>query len=444
MKVKKTYKISASAIFTFSILSSFNVIPAVSAEIQPWIVVFAAPMVVWRIMSSPSNRQLNIHFTLLFSILFLFSCVGIYKYGASAIVDGLLYVCGPVLLLYFYYFGGAVDYVRTLICIVGLLILVAFLQLLLPQAIGLQLDTVAGHIVKRLSFSTNNSESVRGLSLLFSEPSHAARAIWLLSMVFLFKLSSLTVNRKFTIAFMLLFLIVTNGSATIYVLIAITLLGYAFYSRRDVALWLMRVIGVLGILILAITLSLSYDFGRVSQLVSRTMALLLFGQVEAWQLQVFGGIRLISEIAAVKIFFAWPFGYGVSASKHELLPVLLEMGLSSRNSWSLWYLMQDNSSGTIKPSSYYSQLLVDAGVFSLILFYGLRKLARGSFFCRFSPLAKGFLLASIFQLLFLSTTSLPAPWVAIGLICGTMTKDRRWVVAPYRSQGRGEGTTSLG
>ena len=400
-------------VFFFAVLSSFNVLPFLAADIQPWVVLLALPMVLSSIVLFKNEYGFEAFVALFIVLLIPYTAIGVVKYGLGSAVNFFLYICGPVFLLFFHKYSPHVNVFKTLRIFAWLFLLVGLFEVLVPNGLAIKLEPYSSAMVKRL-WLVDYDES-RGISLLFSEPSHAARAIWILTLLFAMSFNRMTNAQQLGYGAILCFLIITNGSATVYALIVMTAVVYSGFNAREKVKWIFRLLILVTGVVLLIYIMILFDAGRIADIYKR-LSVTAEGGLSVEILKVFGGIRLVSEYAALKIFLVNPFGLGVGSSQFETLPMLTSMGIDETNNWFIRTLYEWYDRDTLKPSSYFTQMLVDVGILGVMLFLYLfvrlfRVVVR-------KPLYLAFAVVALLQLLFLSTTSIPAPWVVLGLVSG--------------------------
>lgn len=395
----------------FGVLSSFNVMPFLSADIQPWVVFLAVPGVLPYLINIRNMSSIEASAVAFISFLILYSVFGVARYGSTAIVNLLLYVCGPIFLVFFCKFSIHLRAFKLMRLIAWMFLAVALFELFVPMGIAQKIDVYSSAIVKRMWFA--EQDSTRGLQLLFSEPSHAARAIWVLLLLFVVSLREMTKAQKFGYSAILAFLILTNSSATVYILSFGTALCYSAFNAEDKLKWLLRVFLAAIVTFVFFAILVQFGSGRVAEISNRLAQASAADGLSFEVLQVFGGIRLISEVAAAKVFIENPLGLGVGASQFQILPMLSTMGIDETNTWFISVLINWYQNDTLKPSSYFSQLLVDLGIFSVLMLVVVWQVFKR---VRLSPICLSFFVMAVFQLVFLSTTSIPAPWIVLGLI----------------------------
>ncbi|MBK5074430.1 hypothetical protein I2492_16390 [Budviciaceae bacterium CWB-B4] len=408
----------------FAICCSFNFIPFISAEVQPVVGVFIIIVGFFSLDRTTPLDRLIIFIFLMFLSLMPSLVWGIYQ-NPSNVLTYFFYMIGPAIFYYFYksfYFLK----VKNLNFFVGLFSIITIIQVISPESINSIINPIFELIVKRGKFGLDNE--IRGVGILYSEPAHAARYIYLLMVFFIsLKISpqifvdnknNTTLTRKnvFFVLIGLFIMIVFNKSGTLFSLVLFNVIVYFILISINLT---PKKIGFFILLLptFIVSVSLIYMLGdslltsRLSQLIDSYNNVKDNFSID--ELQYFGSIRFISVLSGYAGGILYPLGVGIGEGGNAIFEAMKWVGFDL-NSIS-FLTTQDVDS--LKPNSYFSQIVIESGIIGWILvgtfsvFCFINISVKNNSLCFYSSV----LLTAGFQLLFFSTTTITSPWLSLAL-----------------------------
>ncbi|ELZ9636549.1 hypothetical protein [Proteus mirabilis] len=406
-------------ILFFSIFCSFNFIPFISAEIQPIIGIF---IILFSIFNFVFFQKINKSglVVLFFFIILLPSLIYGIKDGLSNAATYFMYMIGPAIFCYFY---KNFDLLSTKQIKFYTYIFVCFsiVQTLSPEFINNLINPYFELLIKRARFGTYGD--MRGVGILYSEPAHAAKYIFL---IFIFIISyrltphiyTKNSNFKTTFLIVLTFIcVILNKSASLYFMFLLLLIIFLFFYFFRISSPKI-IISSLILIILPIYIWLSYTFNigvilptRISSLIDSFW--MVKDRFTLNDIQYFGSIRLISVISGYVGGIIEPMGVGIGNGGKEIFLIMNKVGFDTN---SITFLTTQNVE-FLKPNSYGAQIALESGLLGLTFIIIL------SIYC-FSQIRvntnvncfySAVLVISIFQILFFSTTTVTAPWLMLAL-----------------------------
>ncbi|KAA1050727.1 hypothetical protein [Pseudocitrobacter sp. 73] len=409
-------------VFFFSIFCSFNFLPFISAEVQPVIGVF---IIAYGTIQILLNLKLS---SSSFSIvIFLFFLAPSFVIGiltkASNGITIFFYLIGPAVFCYFYKYFGFLQK-KHLVIILTIFFIVSIIQAISPDSINGIINPIFEKIIKRgrLGFYGGG----RGVGVLYSEPAHAAKYIFLLSALLITMIISpklfLDINTHYNrknifLVFMLVVCVFLNKSASLYATYLILLFFYLFFyflsANVNRLLSFFIIAPMLLFAVYVFILFGGYNFlpERLSGIMNSFLEVRKDFSLN--DLQYFGSIRIISVIAGYAGAFIEPLGVGLGNGGDEIFQIMEKVGFNTN---AISFLTSQDVE-FLKPNAYGAQISLDAGVLGFVIvmsftIYLLSKINTATkTHCFFSSL----LALSIFQILFFSTTTVTAPWMTLAL-----------------------------
>ncbi|AUA39897.1 hypothetical protein [Escherichia coli] len=414
--IKRTFFI----VFFFSIFCAFNFFPFISAEVQP---VIGGGIIAFGLCQILLSLKLSyISSGIIIFLLFLVPSfiTGVLVSSSNGIVL-FLYLIGPAVFCYFYKYFIFLKR-KHLVTILAIFFIVSIIQAISPDAINNVVNPIFEKIVKRgrLGFYGGG----RGVSVLYSEPAHAAKYIFLLSVLLIAMRISPQIFldkkmqcKKSFLVFMIVVCIILNKSASLYVtyLMLACFFVFFYFIKVSVNRWLSFVffIPVLALILYVCILFEVYKFlpERLLDIINSYFK--VRGSFTLNDLQYFGSIRLISVIAGYAGAFIEPLGAGIGNGGNEIFQIMDKIGFNTN---AISFLTSQDVE-YLKPNAYGAQISLDAGILGLVIviiftvcvFLKIDTTTKTQ--CFFSSL----LALSIFQILFFSTTTITAPWMTLAL-----------------------------
>ncbi|WP_415906461.1 hypothetical protein ACMXYX_02790 [Neptuniibacter sp. QD72_48] len=377
-----------------------------SAEMQP---VFIIAMVFLVMLSAVVSLKLNKE-ELLFctGLLILTPWIiwGFFEYGSDSIISFLTLMVGPSIVVFCSRFDltGSLKTVFFLVCFLFLVLGLLQISLVLSDT---YIEELFKSFISRFRFSTYPGG--RGVGFLFSEPSHAARFIWLLFVfyVIISHMEKLSMLMHSCCLGMILLLGVMNASLTCVFLFFMTF--FVYFAMKVLLRFDYKTL-LLSSVVVCLLCAFLISSDRV------TTSIEIWGSSDAFstQLSSFGGVRFVSVLYTYFYVLMNPFGFGAGASLNELANIFSYFSITEDELWIL--SIRDGDASGLKPSSYLSQFFLDFGLLLLVPFIMIfikwsRLFIHQEFF-----MLLAILWVSVFQIAFYSTTTMPVPWLSIGLI----------------------------
>lgn len=403
----------------FSIFCSFNFIPFISAEIQPIIGIF-----ILLFCLTNSILFLKISKPELTTALFFLTLLPSFIYGVSSnpsnSITYFMYMIGPAIFCYFYknFYLLSAKQIKIYIYIFSFF---SIAQTLSPDFINNLINPYFELIIKRARFGTYGD--MRGVGILYSEPAHAAKYIFLLLVFFIsYKLTPFIYTRNdklktYTSIMLISICIILNKSASLYFMLLLLLLTFLFFylfKLNPTKIILSIVIFIISILYIWLSLILNFELPlpqRISSLIDSFWK--VKDRFTLNDIQYFGSIRLISVISGYVGGIIEPLGVGIGNGGKEIFLIMNKIGFDTN---SITFLTSQNVE-FLKPNSYGAQIVLEGGLL------GLSSIIILSAYCLYQVkintnshcFYSAVLVISIFQILFFSTTTVTAPWLMLAL-----------------------------
>lgn len=410
-----------SIVLFFSIFCSFNFIPFISAEIQPVIGIFIilSGFIGFFITFKLSKPALVI--SLYFLALIPYLIYGILENGISNGITYFMYMIGPAVFCYFYknFKLLTLNQVKFYIYIFTF---ISVIQALSPEFINNIINPYFELIIKRARFGFYGD--MRGVGILYSEPAHAAKYIFILIIFFIsFRLSpqlyspNNTIIKKYYLLLCISICVILNRSASLYFMILLLVLLYYILNLLKInprKLFYFTLVFIFTFIFLYIILNLNIGViypQRISSLIDSFF--LVKDNFSLNDIQYFGSIRLISVISGYAGSIIEPLGTGIGNGGNIIFSIMNRVGFDTN---SITFLTTQDVE-FLKPNAYGAQIALESGIVGLIItillsIYCLSKIKIATnIHCFYSSV----LIISIFQILFFSTTTVTAPWITLAL-----------------------------
>lgn len=406
----------------FSIFCSFNFFPFITAEVQPVIGVF---ILLYGVVYFSTTLKIN--YPSLFILIFFLALLPSLVLGISVkAVNGvsyLFYLIGPAIFCYFYKYFYLLTRSHLKFFIV-IFFIISLLQALSPETINSIINPYFEMLIKRARFGFYGD--MRGVGILYSEPAHAAKYIFVLTVLlisfkltpfFFSELNSGETKSSFWLALMLFICILLNKSASLYGTYVLLMFFYLFfYVIKPTPIRLIIILSSIpvlaGLIYIGALLELyTYLPERLASLVSSYNS--VKDNFTLNDLQYFGSIRLISVIAGYAGPFIQPLGVGIGNGGTEIFNIMQVVGFDLN---SINFLTKQDVE-FLKPNAYGAQIAIEAGVLGLLaiivflIYFIFCIRVKTKIECFYSSL----LALSLFQILFFSTTTVTAPWMTLAL-----------------------------
>ncbi|WP_193016644.1 hypothetical protein [Proteus sp. FME41] len=403
----------------FSIFCSFNFIPFISAEIQPIIGIFIILLSIFNFIFFQKISKSGL-VVLFFFIILLPSLIYGIKNGLSNAATYFMYMIGPAIFCYFYKNFDLLS-TKQIKFYIYIFIYFSIIQTLSPEFINNLINPYFELLIKRARFGTYGD--MRGVGILYSEPAHAAKYIFLICVFIIsYRLTPhiYTKNSNFKTNFLIVLIficIILNKSASLYFMFLLLLVIFLFFYFFRISSSKI-IISSLILIILPLYIWLSYTFNigvilptRISSLIDSFW--MVKDRFTLNDIQYFGSIRLISVISGYVGGIIEPMGVGIGNGGKEIFLIMNQVGFDTN---SITFLTTQNVE-FLKPNSYGAQIALESGLLGLILIiilstYCLCQIkVNSNTNCFYSSV----LVISIFQILFFSTTTVTAPWLMLAL-----------------------------
>ncbi|HHQ2324140.1 hypothetical protein AB7W56_17400 [Providencia rettgeri] len=406
----------------FSIFCSFNFIPFISAEIQPIVGVFIilSGFISFLFTKKISKPALTI--SLFFISLIPCLTYSIILNGITSSITYFMYMIGPAIFCYFYKNYKKLNLSQVKFFLYTFTI-ISIVQALSPDTLNNIINPYFELLIKRARFGFYGD--MRGVGILYSEPAHAAKYIFVLMIMYIsLKISpqiysnNKSINKNsLVIILCILICIILNKSASLYFMITFLLLLYFFLNTLHLnprKLFTLTILSLLTISIGIIATNLNIEFmypKRISSLVDSFS--LVRDNFSLNDIQYFGSIRIISVIAGYAGSIIEPFGTGIGNGGNVIFLIMNQIGFDTN---SITFLTSQDVE-FLKPNAYGAQIALESGLIGLIMIISL------SIYCiskiRITTKAYCFyssvLIISIFQILLFSTTTVTAPWMTLAI-----------------------------
>lgn len=324
--------------------------------------------------------------------------------GQMSLVGALyvmLYTVGPLLLCYsIAMFDRPTKAIKSVIT-VGLV--VSFVSVAEQFLIGSSAIARVYAVVFADDGGGADGIGFRGARGFTAEPSHVGR----LFVTFVMLAFVVGHRRSRMWAVLAAPFILMNRSASAFVMLV--LFVAALLYRKSIALAVFAGVGALLVFPQFMTL----DFRFVDS-VSRMLGAFSGSWTSVSTLGEFGGRRIIQTVIGLMAPWDAPFGHGPAS----YLTIFREVGTNLGFNLSDWYWFRNNQANSVKPGSYVSQVLFDYGLLAIPAFLVLARSLRSEFRISTDPVRLACLISGISQIAFVSTTTIPWPWllVAAGLV----------------------------
>lgn len=296
--------------------------------------------------------------------------------------------------------------------IIGLMITISLFQILNFKVLAI-LDPILQTLVHRWHLYLPSPG--RGAQLWFSEPAHAARAIWLISFLTWMSGSTKLSAKHFAI---ILLLVIFNGSATAFGLFMLTGMFYLLFANYlKIKNAVIACIILSGIVIISIIGINSELVPRLTQ--SINALIVLINNFSVIDLQYFGSIRFVSVLFGYLSLWYNPLGFGPGGSGHELLNIMRVNGLDVS---AINFLKNFEGDPVVRPGSFASQVSMDFGIFGIVTIMILCICLIIPILRSTSPWVKAFAFTSVFQIFLFSNLTNPVPFIVLG-ICYRKVKE---------------------
>lgn len=313
-----------------------------------------------------------------------------------------------------------------------------------------------------VGFKTETLGGGRGCSGTYGEPSHLARyaiAILALTVVVGWQ-RGLGRTTHWSLAGLSALLVIATLSATglaLLVATAASAAGFAFIKR---ATPIQRVVlGAAGgggaiagaLVLLLVNLNLGaqqtgpstvrmFDLVRQASAVATKVE-----QIDFYDLQRFGGYRLINVYVGYASIGPHPLGQGPASYFETFQRTAAEVGVDLRKI-AIWTSerIERRERPPVKPNSYGAQLTYDFGILGLLAVAGLGLFVTARMFARpVGTALAAFAVVGLLQILIYSTTTIMAPWILMGLLASVRhrTVGDRPDAIPPNAHARGGATT---
>lgn len=343
----------------FCMFSSFAFLP-ISSEFQP-----IGIGLLWVIFLSKGKfLQLVSYYEIFFLLLIILSIVmtfaqGKFTFSSVEVILALLAYLTFHKLRSLGFLNISIKYLDTVIVTMTIL---ALLQFLTPSGLAPKISGITSQIIPRHWFGVYPGG--RGVSLLFSEPAHAAKLILLLINLFLIGIERDFYGnyKKWLLMACLVFLILTNASGSIILYLIICVVIYLLVIKpinlKYFALnkYYFLVLLTMSISLLLLVWQVPRFFEKIVILSSLFSSFFQSGvSIEQWT--TFSGIRLISVYYGFLYGFENFFPVGLGASRYGLIDFMANNGVDVNN---IWFLKVTNFR-PLQANSFNSQIFADLG-----------------------------------------------------------------------------------
>lgn len=405
-----------TVVFCFTFFSAFRYFPFLDSEMQP---VSGVLSIIFFGFLAIKNRKVELDVLLYFLFCFYllpFLLLGISIDTFLSLTGYVSYIVSPVLMIFFKIHAQYLKFFHVKLILISFL-LISLLQLCTPSSIAIAIEPILNVFINRWSFN-NDFFAVRGVSLFYSEPAHAGKFLWLLYVIVEFLKEKLKISRReyiLSLATIFLLMLLTRSATAIALCVITYLICFSFNHFN-----FKRFIFIpFSIVFICFAFYLLYDLevlklGRLGQIFS-SVNLIYERGFEIEDLQYFGSIRFISVIGGYYSMLVKPLGYGLGIGQLYTIDAINLFGFDI---YKISFLSQDGiiSFDKLKPFAYVPILLQDVGVFFLVFLFPFVFYVMKVFSLTRSNMMKSVIVVSVFQLFFLSSASLPTPWVALGLV----------------------------
>ena len=405
-------------VFGLALVPHIEFVAKEGSDMQPIAALLAMG---WIGITSYKHPKVRKHFPALLLLLISLTLFVYYLlsfFGARDVLGNTIafgsYLVGPVLLVFFYTRVGLIS-PGLLSASIFFILGIALVQVSGISGLQAAVEAVFSPVLSR--FTGVQWEGARGAPSIYSEPSHAARYIFLLSgfTLALWYVGRLSIRRTRLLLVALVFsaLLVKAGT---FVLLALMLgLGALIASFRPrLRLILPALVAVillgLGIVFAA---TVSPEASRVGEISAKLLQVPdQIGQVDIYYLENFGGPRFVTVIVAYASVTLHPFGQGLASYFETFGATALALGVDLER---LWYFGVNSVDS--KPNAYAAQLAYDTGVFGVviggvILVYSIlwtrKHYTREAIWTLFP-------FVGAMQILIASLTTIPVPWMLLSL-----------------------------
>lgn len=237
----------------------------------------------------------------------------------------------------------------------------AVIQVLVPHGVSVQVSAALSQIIPRHWFG--QLPGGRGVSLLFSEPAHAAKLIFLLMNFYFIRLElgQYSKKRAGVLALFLLLLIVTNSSGSIIMMVLFAASAYAatgllslVKSGRMKLLYVLFISLVTPVLFILIT--------QVERFQSKIYALFTLS-FSVNDFIALAGIRLVSVYFGFLYSVSQFFPAGLGQSRYKLIDFMSQNGVDVANIW----FLQVTDFRALQANSFAAQTVADLGLIGYVI-----------------------------------------------------------------------------
>lgn len=407
--------IVTNVIFFLAIFPHINFLPGFGGDMQP-----VGVFLIGLYYISFSKYKLKLIFPVIFILSFLLFYIAylpaslISRPFFGTIVYSSLYFVGPLFWLFFYTRYKLVSE-RLVFGILVVLLLISVIEYFGPNSLRNLLESLLNPILSR--YQAYPHPGNRGVSSLYSEPSHAGRYIFVLLAFWVYFYYSKKINKLyFFVGFIFLVMIsIFNQSGTLFMLLfAMGSFYSVFYFTK------LKVKSVLASL-MAILLGAGMVYVGKEDLRGAAMLFDLYKtvsqrEVDVYTLEKFGGRRFIQVYVGYGSPLVYPLGQGLASYTTNFRETASELNLNLNKIW--WFRERDAGGKVVKPNSYFGQIVFDmgfVGIFFVSLFsFGVLRIVQKRF--KRSTLLKTFPLVGLFQVVLSSLTTIPAPWLLLSFM----------------------------
>jgi len=424
-----SYKTSSwlpNLILLLAFVPNLNLAPFLQADLQPFAGVLAFLFIVSiTIMNGKIPRSIpSCYLFATISIILIYFIPSIVKYSISDVsLAAVSYLVGPALFVFFYY--NLTKLSLTLVrFIFWILVVFGLLQVFLPIGMLREIDFVLSPLFTR--FSMMPRETMRGISLVYPEPSNAAPYIVLAFMLyyFFYRLEKVSFTEIFAVIIFSILQIFWNKSGTVGVLAFLFLIIFSsiklfnlFKHKKVFQIFCLVIICLLVVIALSRMISVYQDKVRFVKLLSTLIEIFSSNEkiVSIENVYIFGSTRLISVYVGYMSVFLSILGLGLSASKYHFLNLCDFLQINPMD----FIRFQEKGLINLKAHSYVSELTIDTGLIMLTvhILLAVYIIKRSLEIRHIDYLLAAIPLLGMIQIYFDSLITLPAPWIMLSF-CG--------------------------
>ncbi len=340
----------------FLICMPYLMVLPIEAEAQP-LYIFPMLFILLRKLLIPR------WFLVFCSFLLIFTFLGIIHYEPSDVLDSFIAILCPIIIYYFVRNSDVIKLAKNILVFLYFYLTVALIQQYVPLGISKTLLGWLSYFIPRITYSPL-SEFERGISIVASEPSSMAPLIFMMISVAFFLYKNEEISRRYLIIslFVSIYLGFLTQSITFYVITFYLVLGFAsFYflqlSGRTLATVLLVPLLFYAVLASNILPERLMDFASIAT-IDTNDTLIALNELSGSRLGITFG-----PYCNLFNFGEYYFGLGAWSQNFLQATSCLPIDLT-KTSYFITHDLQN-----VKPGSLPSLLIVDVGIFALIIFF---------------------------------------------------------------------------